>query len=124
MLKRDDIPYATLAAKYENSASRYVDLPGGIRGWASRASGVADGEDVVTHAARAENEAAEGCHARTVARLELAAVLRLDRVVVLTGSLHQSAVVGDDRGVPTGGAVGHLAIVDEQPTDDDGVPTI
>lgn len=29
-LKRDDIPYATLAAKYETSASRYVDLPGGI----------------------------------------------------------------------------------------------
>jgi len=30
VLKRDDIPYATLASKYENSASRYVDLPGGI----------------------------------------------------------------------------------------------
>jgi pimeloyl-ACP methyl ester carboxylesterase len=30
VLKRDDIPYATLAAKYETSASRYVDLPGGI----------------------------------------------------------------------------------------------
>jgi pimeloyl-ACP methyl ester carboxylesterase len=31
VLKRDDIPYATLAAKYENGASRYIDLPGGIR---------------------------------------------------------------------------------------------
>lgn len=31
VLKRDDIPYATLAAKYETAASRYVDLPGGIR---------------------------------------------------------------------------------------------
>lgn len=30
VLKRDDIPYATLAAKYENGASRYVDLPDGI----------------------------------------------------------------------------------------------
>jgi pimeloyl-ACP methyl ester carboxylesterase len=30
VLKRDDIPYATLAAKYENGASRYVDLPGGV----------------------------------------------------------------------------------------------
>src|SRR5262249_2126657 len=29
-LKRDDIPYATLAAKYETAASRYIDLPGGI----------------------------------------------------------------------------------------------
>jgi pimeloyl-ACP methyl ester carboxylesterase len=31
MNKRPDIPYETLAAKYENSASRYVDLPGGVR---------------------------------------------------------------------------------------------
>lgn len=30
-LKRDDIPYATLAARYETAASRYVDLPGGVR---------------------------------------------------------------------------------------------
>lgn len=30
-LKRDDIPYETLAAQYENAASRYVDLPGNIR---------------------------------------------------------------------------------------------
>jgi pimeloyl-ACP methyl ester carboxylesterase len=30
-LKRDDIPYETLAAKYESAASRYADLPGGIR---------------------------------------------------------------------------------------------
>jgi pimeloyl-ACP methyl ester carboxylesterase len=30
VLKRDDIPYTTLAAKYESAASRYVDLPGGI----------------------------------------------------------------------------------------------
>lgn len=30
-LKRDDIPYQTLAARYENSASRYVDLPSGVR---------------------------------------------------------------------------------------------
>lgn len=30
-LKRPDIPYETLAAKYESAASRYVDLPGGIR---------------------------------------------------------------------------------------------
>lgn len=29
-LKRPDIPYETLASKYESSASRYVDLPGGI----------------------------------------------------------------------------------------------
>ncbi len=29
-LKRDDIPYATLAATYESSASRYADLPGGV----------------------------------------------------------------------------------------------
>src|SRR5690349_13683319 len=29
-LKRDDIPYATLASRYENAHSRYVDLPGGI----------------------------------------------------------------------------------------------
>lgn len=29
-LKRDDIPYETLAAKYENAESRYIDLPGGI----------------------------------------------------------------------------------------------
>ncbi len=31
VLKRDDIPYATLAAKYESAASRYVDLPGNVR---------------------------------------------------------------------------------------------
>ena len=30
-LKRADIPYETLATHYENSASRYVDLPGGVR---------------------------------------------------------------------------------------------
>lgn len=30
VLKRDDIPYETLAAKYETPASRYVDLPGGV----------------------------------------------------------------------------------------------
>lgn len=30
-LKRPDIPYATLAAQYENAASRYVELPGGVR---------------------------------------------------------------------------------------------
>lgn len=30
-MKRPDIPYETLAAKYENGASRYVDLPGGVR---------------------------------------------------------------------------------------------
>lgn len=30
VLKRDDIPYATLASRYENANSRYVDLPGGI----------------------------------------------------------------------------------------------
>jgi len=30
-LKRPDIPYETLAAEYETSTSRYVDLPGGVR---------------------------------------------------------------------------------------------
>lgn len=30
-LKRADIPYETLAARYEGSASRYVDLPSGVR---------------------------------------------------------------------------------------------
>src|SRR5690349_7757973 len=30
VLKRDDIPYATLASRYENANSRYVDLSGGI----------------------------------------------------------------------------------------------
>lgn len=30
-LRRADIPYETLAARYENSASRYVDLPSGVR---------------------------------------------------------------------------------------------
>jgi len=30
-LKRPDIPYAALATRYESAASRYVDLPGGIR---------------------------------------------------------------------------------------------
>lgn len=31
ILKRPDIPYETLAAKYESAASRYVDLPDGVR---------------------------------------------------------------------------------------------
>lgn len=31
VLKRDDIPYESLASRYESAASRYVDLPGGIR---------------------------------------------------------------------------------------------
>ncbi len=31
VLKRADIPYETLAARYESAASRYVDLPGGVR---------------------------------------------------------------------------------------------
>jgi pimeloyl-ACP methyl ester carboxylesterase len=31
LMKRDDIPYQTLAATYESAASRYTDLPGGIR---------------------------------------------------------------------------------------------
>ncbi|WP_395646658.1 alpha/beta fold hydrolase [Terricaulis sp.] len=30
-LKRDDIPYETLAARYESADSRYMDLPSGIR---------------------------------------------------------------------------------------------
>jgi pimeloyl-ACP methyl ester carboxylesterase len=30
-LKRPDIAYETLAARYESAASRYVDLPGGVR---------------------------------------------------------------------------------------------
>jgi pimeloyl-ACP methyl ester carboxylesterase len=30
VLKRPDIPFETLAAKYESAASRYVDLPGGV----------------------------------------------------------------------------------------------
>lgn len=30
-LKRPDIPYETLAARYESAASRYVDLPSGVR---------------------------------------------------------------------------------------------
>ncbi len=30
-LKRPDIPYETLAARYESSASRYLDLPDGVR---------------------------------------------------------------------------------------------
>src|SRR5690242_20778718 len=30
VLKRDDIPYASLASRYENASSHYVDLPGGI----------------------------------------------------------------------------------------------
>ena len=30
-LKRADIPYETLATHYESGASRYVDLPGGVR---------------------------------------------------------------------------------------------
>lgn len=29
-LKRPDIPYETLAARYESAASRYLDLPGGV----------------------------------------------------------------------------------------------
>ncbi|MEZ6024129.1 MAG: alpha/beta hydrolase [Hyphomonadaceae bacterium] len=31
VLKRPDIPYETLAARYESAASRYVDLPSGVR---------------------------------------------------------------------------------------------
>lgn len=31
LLKRPDIPYAELAARYESPASRYVDLPNGVR---------------------------------------------------------------------------------------------
>lgn len=31
VLKRPDIPYETLAARYESGASRYVDLPDGLR---------------------------------------------------------------------------------------------
>lgn len=31
VLKRPDLPYETLAARYENGASRYADLPGGVR---------------------------------------------------------------------------------------------
>lgn len=31
VLKRPDIPYESLAARYENASSRYVDLPGGVR---------------------------------------------------------------------------------------------
>lgn len=30
-LKRPDIPYETLAAQYESAASRYIELPGGVR---------------------------------------------------------------------------------------------
>jgi len=30
-LKRPDIPYETLAAEYESAASRYAELPGGVR---------------------------------------------------------------------------------------------
>jgi pimeloyl-ACP methyl ester carboxylesterase len=30
-MKRPDLPYETLAAQYESAASRYVDLPGGVR---------------------------------------------------------------------------------------------
>ena len=30
LLKRDDIPYAALASRYENANSHYADLPGGI----------------------------------------------------------------------------------------------
>ncbi len=30
-LKRPDLPYPTLAAEYESNASRYVDLPSGVR---------------------------------------------------------------------------------------------
>jgi pimeloyl-ACP methyl ester carboxylesterase len=30
-LKRADVPYETLAAEYESAASRYVDLPSGVR---------------------------------------------------------------------------------------------
>ncbi len=29
-LRRPDLPFATLAARYESSASRYIDLPGGV----------------------------------------------------------------------------------------------
>ena len=31
VLKRADIPYETLATRYESAASRYVDLPSGVR---------------------------------------------------------------------------------------------
>jgi pimeloyl-ACP methyl ester carboxylesterase len=31
VLKRNDIPYETLAATYESAASRYAELPGGVR---------------------------------------------------------------------------------------------
>jgi pimeloyl-ACP methyl ester carboxylesterase len=31
VLKRADIPYESLATRYESAASRYVDLPGGVR---------------------------------------------------------------------------------------------
>ena len=31
VLKRDDVLYETLAARYESAASRYVDLPSGVR---------------------------------------------------------------------------------------------
>ena len=31
VLKRDDVPYETLAARYESAASRYIDLPSGVR---------------------------------------------------------------------------------------------
>lgn len=30
VLRRDDIPYPTLAARYESAASRYIDLPSGV----------------------------------------------------------------------------------------------
>ncbi|MBP6689763.1 MAG: alpha/beta hydrolase [Hyphomonadaceae bacterium] len=31
MLRRADVPYETLAAQYESAASRYAELPGGVR---------------------------------------------------------------------------------------------
>lgn len=41
-LKRPDVPYETLAAQYESAASRYAELPGGIR-MHYRDEGQADG---------------------------------------------------------------------------------
>lgn len=46
ILKRSDIPYETLAVKYESAASRYVDLPGGVR-MHYRDEGDADGPVVL-----------------------------------------------------------------------------
>ena len=46
VLQRPDIPYAVLEAKYANAASRYMDLPGGVRVH-YRDQGVRDGPAVV-----------------------------------------------------------------------------